>query len=574
MSTSVELLKELKAMCLSSYGAGGRYKIIHLNPKSFSVHVTSISSRIFGNMSIKKPLIRLLVQLLERQRTYIGDSGLFSLSLAANLIARGWESGLPIPLVVQSYRLAEQWTLTFLDNTTIEVSWSDMKTMLSLVRSSLATKGVMRLTSQSVEYLSVLIVKAFLRGIQTNEEAGTISVPNVRILCPVGQDPMASEVIEGVIVDIPLPPGAPRVLGKVKTVLYNVNLDLAPTEQYAENVVVTAVASSEDPEEWARVKVSERAMTDLCDEWVRLGVGMVASQKRIHPFLKHLLLSRGLVPFERLSIRHIQALHAAIGGQLLGTISLEALKAPTALGCLQGLRTRVVGKKTFVEIKCDAPIATLVAWSVDQQASAELQAQLEGLLKLLKHTLTHHGVLPGGGCFEALLAQHLHTRARSLRAPPKSTSPDEDAVLVEMARGCVLDFAACFEDTSAALGRDSGSGAPSSGSGSSGGGSGLPGRDLRESTRLLIEANARGRGKRGSPQTWWGWRYPAQGVQEVLRVVPGAGGRAGKVEAGRGTVVDSAWAKRRAVEQAIEAACMLLRIDRVYAQSEKSITPS
>jgi chaperonin GroEL (HSP60 family) len=491
------------------------------------------------------------------------------MSLAAGLIARGWESGHPIALVLQAYRTAEKWTLEFLERMSVKVVWGDMKCMLQLAKSALQTKAVCRLSVREVDFLAVLLVQAFIAGLTMDHAAGVISVPMVRVLCLVGRDSLASEMLNGVLVDIPLPPGAPRTMGATSTVLYNVNLDFSASEQFSEHVPVAVVARAGDEGEWAASELSRRAMEELCEEWARLGVGLVASQKRIHPYLKHRLLAIGVVPLERLSIRHIQALHSVIGGKLLGTLKLEAMRVPGARGHLEGMRERVLGGRRYLQLDSipgGPKKSTLLAWAVDQQAADELEVQLEGVLLLLRHALKDGAVVPGGGCFEALLAAHLRAKVKASEAEDVG-SDAESRLLRGMLRECVLLFAEVVQRFVASL-------APSA----LGGAATLSG--VEESTRLLLEANTRVPIAPNAPHRYWGWRHRRPLPVEVLRVAPSTGGGDSKGQKAvvgdcdDNTIMDLALVKRRALQQAVETAGVILRLDCLLAHTTKSVQSS
>jgi chaperonin GroEL (HSP60 family) len=352
-----------------------------------------------------------------------------------------------------------------------------------------------------------------------------------------------------------------------------VNLDFSASEQFSEHVPVAVVARAGEDEEWATSEQSQRAMEELCDEWVRLGVGLVASQKRIHPFLKHRLLAMGVVPLERLSIRHIQALHSVIGGKLLGTLKLEAMRVPGARGHLQGMRERVLGGRRYLQLDCDASgsrkKSTLLAWAVDKQAADELEAQLEGVLLLLKHALKDGAVVPGGGCFEALLAAHLRARVQASEAEDAGTNA-ETCLLRSMLRECVLLFAEVVQRFVASL-------APCK----LGGAATLAG--VEESTRILLEANTCLPRSFDTPQCYWGWKHRCPDPVEVLHMAPAAAVAVGSeskaqkahvVNSNDNTIIDLALVKRRAIQQAVETAGVILRLDCLFAHTSKSVQSS
>lgn len=86
---------------------------------------------------------------------------------------------------------------------------------------------------------------------------------------------------------------------------------------------------------YRNVSASSRLL-GLVAQWRALGVGAVLSQKLLHPTLRAHLLATGIVPLERLSIRHAQAAHALCGGAMIGVAA--APESVAALGELGSIR--------------------------------------------------------------------------------------------------------------------------------------------------------------------------------------------------------------------------------------------
>lgn len=100
-----------------------------------------------------------------------------------------------------------------------------MKCVLQLAQSALVTRALYRLSPCEKDVPAVLLVHGLIADLAMDHAVGVLSVPRVRVRCLVGRDALESEMLDEVLLDIPLPPSAPRALTSTNTSPYNVNLD-------------------------------------------------------------------------------------------------------------------------------------------------------------------------------------------------------------------------------------------------------------------------------------------------------------------------------------------------------------
>ena len=77
---------------------------------------------------------------------------------------------------------------------------------------------------------------------------------------------------------------------------------------------------------------------------------MILSQRLIHPWLRRWLLEHGVLPLQRLSLRHITAMRAVTGARPLSSWA-EADVAPEALGAVSRLEMRTLHERRFLWIQ-------------------------------------------------------------------------------------------------------------------------------------------------------------------------------------------------------------------------------
>ena len=159
--------------------------------------------------------------------------------------------------------------------------------MLSIVKSILGTKQIIRFTENSLNLLAVLIVEAFINSVTTNVTQSWS--PNIRCQSILGEL-MESHTLQGILLDFGLPHESPKTLNNISVILFNISL--MPTEiEEKDTQNYKPVSKSYTIQLQTQSQYDEISQLKLIGEkLLSLKVNVVASQKLIHPFLKRLLL--------------------------------------------------------------------------------------------------------------------------------------------------------------------------------------------------------------------------------------------------------------------------------------------
>jgi hypothetical protein len=297
----------------------------------------------------------MVVKLTEAQKNY-GDAGLYVVALTCRsistmrflmfrMILNGLqlqeEFNIPGYILINTNEIALSWVLEYIQDpncpvkqkvrysksflSLLLISLSDLSTVLAIVRTVIGTKQISRLQGDELNKISVLVVESFLNSLNSSITASWS--PNIRYLHVFG-DVMSSHTIKGVAIDFGLPLESPKSLKNVKLALFNVSL--VPAEIDNENYQPIGKNITFELEESHPSDPFERLRT-LANELISLGVIVIASQKLIHPFLQRLLLDKarkirncvnrqGIIPLERLSNRHIDAVRALSGATVVSSV--------------------------------------------------------------------------------------------------------------------------------------------------------------------------------------------------------------------------------------------------------------
>jgi chaperonin GroEL (HSP60 family) len=332
-STTKELLAiaiELEHLALTSFGPHGRFKVLQSNEEGTgSFVVTTSSSKIFTstNLGINSPGSRVLVELIGAQSRSCGDGGLLAMALAARLVHSSIMLDLPRHCILTALGTCLEWAEEYLLDEQcpcrIPLQWSDANALGALVRSIIGAKGVCRLQHKALHLLAAIVLEAFTSSI--HEAQGGSLKSNVRFLPLLGPMPSESFALpRTVVLDLPLTPNSPMCLkGGVVVALFDISVQLPKTSftlQANTSLEINEAGAAAATSEWSAREVEEGVLLELADRLVELGVGLVASQKLLHPVLQASLVRRGVMVVERLSIRHIAAVQAVSGARTMSSV--------------------------------------------------------------------------------------------------------------------------------------------------------------------------------------------------------------------------------------------------------------
>ena len=354
----------------------------------------------------------------------------------------------------------------------VSIQLSNLPAMLAVIRSQLMSKQpILQLSAEERQFLAVLTLQAFLKGLRRPGGPSSTFASNIRIHeLPVGMSGgiMRSSIVEGAVIDIPLPihrtihalcaPSSPQPASSsslrkyvhLRVIIYNINLTFAESEHMDADLTLNHNIAEDDNDDADDNEAVDQPkgkgksyqqslyglMRGLVDRWSSLGVTLVCAQKVMHPYLKQCCLERGMLPLERLSIRHVHAVHQVAGGEVLSGIG-EQLVRPQAVGTLAALEEKVIARRRYLFLTPEPPNATTSTSAAAAATAAagvstfllscptlaqqgELSALLTRIFKILTNLLRVPVVCAGAGATELQLAAEIRRNVEWMRQQKRS----------------------------------------------------------------------------------------------------------------------------------------------------------
>ena len=430
---SLTLVTQLYQLAVSSLGPHSRPKLVHLNPDSPFVTLTTACSRLFStasNLPLSHPLSILLCSSLSSAPH--SDGGLLTLALTCRLISHAFlDASPPLPIVLHAHQLALSHCLSLLSEPAAGLlshqSLTRLQSVLRFVRSILQSKPVASLSADDSDYLSVLIVQSVLSTLSINAD-GSTQPAVIRYYNGVGLAVRDSELYKGVILDLDLPPPlspTPSLqrYSNMRVLLYNTSLTFEPSDHHSELNIETSASPSSSTgasvtsSSFSPITSVTPLASQLVSTWQSLGVTAVFCQRVMHPVLRFLCHTNRILTVDRLSIRHIAAVQAVTAAAIQST--LTATPTAAQLGQCDVEERMIAGRKRLclLTTQSQRPAVTLVLCNRTESSQAEMRVVVEQAVSALQSAIRDAGqlvVVGGGGVVERQLAvglrQWLHER--------------------------------------------------------------------------------------------------------------------------------------------------------------------
>jgi thermosome len=325
----------------------------------------------------------------------------------------------------------------------------------------------------------------------------------IRVEARVGESASATSKIEGVVLDKePMVDGMPRHVEDATVVLLDVPIEVRKSSTGVEYRVTNADQLS------TAMAAEERELRGYVETLVDAGVDVVISKKSIDDRLGSALLRNDVLAFQRVSGEDLGAIARATGANRLATL-VDLDEAD--LGRVDQIRIERYGEDELavVEGGAAARTVTLLVRGGTEHVVAELERAVDDAVDVVVATLKNGEVVPGAGAIEVAIAESVRENA--------ATVTGRKQLAVEA-------FARAMD----AIPRT------------------LAGNMGMDPIDVMVDLRAR------------------HDSDEVVGVVHD-GGRGVITDPVAAGVIEPATVKREAIENATEAARMLLRIDDVIA---------
>lgn len=315
--------------------------------------------------------------------------------------------------------------------------------------SILSSNHLVNMRDDEVQMLAIQLIKTFYRSVLPTstttpnahrqfQTGPSISHVHIRTVVHPDTDLTQSKLVDGVLLDMTMPIEARYLIHKhgniqnLKVILYDVILDdnatipsskfnVSPPENGpnadSKTIVIGGDSSNTTPK--SNIESLESRSIVFYEGWIsklmEMKIGIVACQKTIQPYVKSKLINRGILPLERLSLRHIEQFKQVSQAHVLSELSLHNLDDHTVIGSLKLMNEVLINGRSYIHIEGheqNNPRTTLILHTAFQHQVSDLEYMCQKALKLLCRIASSGTteMVPAGGISELALAQFLNQK--------------------------------------------------------------------------------------------------------------------------------------------------------------------
>jgi len=399
---TIQALRKFKELVHTSRGPSGCLKMLHNNIGGH-VTLTSVCKRMLDGLTVKTPVLKLLVSCVQGHVSSYSDSSLFLADLALSLILGSCELDIHPRLVTDVLEYLMHKSLKFLQSPAMETvsflhsfNTDDLTDMCNITHTVVTSKPGCDFWPGEADHISSLLVTAFLKT------SSAESQHNLQYLTIEGLPPAESYLTDGMLYSVPSIPAyrteplsVKRRGSDVLVAVFNVSFAGDSSETLDSTILSEGSAVIDE-------MILEKMMS-LCNTLVSLGVGVVACQRVIHPEVKRRLRRENVLVLDRLGIQYIYCIQELTGAKLLGSFSGSVVQSD--LGTLDDVRHKVIENKSYVNLLNQSrSVHTMVLCGRSEESLADLKVICETAHHVLGMAWRDGIVLSGGGCWQTALA--------------------------------------------------------------------------------------------------------------------------------------------------------------------------
>ncbi|CAI8504859.1 unnamed protein product [Hanseniaspora opuntiae] len=414
---SIEAIRELHKLCVTSYGPYGRNKII-VNNLGKTI-ITNDAATMLKELDVIHPAVRILIMATQQQQQEMGDSSNLVMILAGELLnccEKLLTLGLQPVEIIEGFNLAKKECLKELDSIAKEVEEIHQGKYISSKFDPAMIQKIVKPILASKKYgfeneLSELISEAVVNILPTPSDKDLLTqdiqvpfnVDSIRIVKIMGGSILDSEVVSGML--FPMEPVSHLKAAEMsKVVVFNCPVDIATTETKGTVLLHNAKEMLDFS------KGEEDQLDEMIKEIADSGVKVVICGATVSDLALHYLNRYNLVVMKVSSKFELRRLC-----KVCGATPLARLGKPTAeeVGFIETVKVSEIGSNIVTVFKQESEERTQCATIVLRGATKNnlddvercLNDGIAGVKGLMKAEGTR--VLPGAGSTEIELVSRL-----------------------------------------------------------------------------------------------------------------------------------------------------------------------
>ncbi|EPS99432.1 hypothetical protein FOMPIDRAFT_1024271 [Fomitopsis schrenkii] len=402
--TAAKTVADVIRTCL---GPKAMLKMI-LDPMG-GILLTNDGNAILREIDVAHPAAKNMIELSRTQDEECGDGTTSVIILAGEILAQSLaqlERDIHPVVIISAYNKALKEALEIIKKISIPIDTSDDAQMLSLIKTSIGTKFVMR--------WSDLMCKLALQAVRTVavEEGPTKTVDikrYARVEKVPGGEIEESKVLSGIMLNKDIThPKMRRRIENPRIVLLDCPLEYKKGESQT-NIEISKEA------DWSRIQeIEEEQIKAMVDKILEFKPDLVITEKGLSDYAQHFLFKANVSALRRVRKSDNNRIARAVGATIVNRV--EDLRE-SDVGTQCGLfNIEKMGDEYFTFLtECTTPKAcTILLRGPSKDILNEIDRNLADAMSVARNVFFNPILAPGGGATEMAISVGLHAKARSI----------------------------------------------------------------------------------------------------------------------------------------------------------------
>lgn len=376
---------------------------------SGSIVLTSDGNAILRELDVTHPSAKAMIDLSRAQDEEVGDGTTSVIILAGEIlaVAEPWLlKGLHPRVIIAGFTRALNDALAHLKANAVTVDLNNRADLLQTVRNCLGTK---LLSSFFPPSMSELALDAALLVAQDADGRKDVDIKRyVRIEKIPGGRIEDCTIIPGVVLNKDVVHAKmSRYIEKPRIIILDCNLE------YKKGDNQTAIDVTKG-EQWEQIlQQEEDYIKNLVEHIAKLKPNLVCTEKGISDLAQHYFVKHGITALRRLKKTDNDRLARASGATVVN--QPELLKESDVGTRALLFEVKKIGDEYYSFITCDKPKAcTILLRGTAKDTLNEIERNLHDALAVAKNIITEPLLLPGGGASEMSVAAKLLEKSKSI----------------------------------------------------------------------------------------------------------------------------------------------------------------
>ncbi|KAF2864333.1 t-complex protein 1 subunit gamma [Piedraia hortae CBS 480.64] len=372
--------------------------------------LTNDGHAILREIEVAHPAAKSMIELARTQDEEVGDGTTTVIILAGEILALSLpqlERNIHPVVIIQAFKRALADALQVIQDVSIPVDVKDDEAMRELIATSIGTKFTSRYSDLMCQ-LALTAVRTVAHDIGGGKKEVDIK-RYARVEKVPGGEIADSQVLDGVMLNKDIThPKMRRQITNPRIVLLDCTLE------YKKGESATNIEISKE-EDWNRIlQIEEEQVKSMCDAIIAVKPDLVITEKGVSDLAQHYLLKANITALRRVRKTDNNRIARATGATIVNSVyDLSESDVGTNCGSFQISK---IGDEYFTFLtKCKTPKAcTVLLRGPSKDILNEIERNLIDAMSVARNVLFHPHLSPGGGATEMAIAVRLAAKAKTI----------------------------------------------------------------------------------------------------------------------------------------------------------------